>query len=29
MDKILEGESKLEEEKLIQRALDGMEMIRV
>ena len=29
MEKILEGESKLEEEELIQRALDGMEMIRV
>ena len=29
IEKILEGESKLEEEELIQRALDGMEMIRV
>ena len=29
MEKILEGESRLEEEALIQRALDGTEMIRV
>ena len=29
MDKILEGESKLETEELIQRALDGVEMVRV
>lgn len=29
MEKILEGESRLEQEELIQRALDGTEMIRV
>ena len=29
MEKILEGESRLEQEKLIQRALDGTEIIRV
>ena len=29
MEKILEGESRLDEEALIQRALDGTEMIRV
>ena len=29
MDKILEGESRLDSEALIQRALDGVEMIRV
>ena len=29
MDKILEGESKLETEELIQRALDGVEIVRV
>ena len=29
MEKILEGESRLEQEALIQRALDGTEMIRV
>ena len=29
MDKIMEGESKLETEELIQRALEGVEMVRV
>jgi thiamine biosynthesis protein ThiI len=29
MDKILEGESHLDEEALIQRALEGTEVIRV
>ena len=29
MDKILEGEAKLESEELIQRALDGVEAVRV
>ena len=29
MDKILEGEAKLDSEELIQRALDGVEMVRV
>ena len=29
LEKILEGESRLDEEELIQRALDGTEVIRV
>ena len=29
MDKILEGEAKLDSEELIQRALDGVEIVRV
>ena len=29
MDKILEGEAKLESEELITRALEGVELIRV